>query len=380
MSSRLMEPCMFEIGLENSFDFLSDEYRTLFEGSRATAFQHPLWLDRLYRGLVPRRKAEPLIIAVRWSSDQRLAMILPLVRRRYGLVRVIEFADLRVSDYAAPVCDEETFALIVRDEAACARIRRALRPCDFLRVQKVRDDALPLHRLLGSVPASLMPTNAHAVPLYGPFDKWRVDNLEPSSRKELDMRARRLSRRGTPQFSLSSGAESITTTFRHMRDYHLPRFQDGHRKERDAMQKSLFFDHYLDLAIAGAAAGLCRTYTMWLDGRPIAGLFGLTDRGRFLTILQGFDSAGYKNCSIGSLTFEAALRDCIERGDTVFDFTIGDEPYKRFFGAKPTAMWVIAGPASPLGTLAGFVTRQMPWATQMAKRVINRKAFAEKPS
>src|SRR5262249_17259662 len=81
---------------------------------------------------------------------------------------------------------------------------------------------------------------------------------------------------------------------------------------------------------------------------------------------------------IGSLTFEAALRDCIERGDTVFDFTIGDEPYKRFFGAQPTAMWVISGPASPLGTLAGFVTRQMPWATQMAKRIINRKAFAER--
>src|SRR5262249_3450187 len=87
VDSRLLEPCVFEIELANSFDLLSDEYRTLFEGSRATAFQHPLWLDRLYRGLVPRRKAEPLIIAVRWSNDQRLAMILPLVRRRYGLVR-----------------------------------------------------------------------------------------------------------------------------------------------------------------------------------------------------------------------------------------------------------------------------------------------------
>src|SRR5262249_22377073 len=285
---------------------------------------------------------------------------LPLVRRCYGVVRVIEFADLRVADYASPICDDATFALLLGDRAAGERIRRALQPCDFLRVQKLRDDAVPLDRLLGSMPRSLMPTHAHAVPLYGPFDKWRADNIEPSFRKDLDMRARRLHRRGTPHFTLSSDAESITATFDHMRAYHLPRFQDPYRKERDAMQKPFFFDYYLDLAVAGAAAGLCRTYTMWMDGRPIAGLWGLTDRGRFLTVVQGFDSAGYRNCSLGSLTFEAAARDCIERGDTVFDFTIGDEPYKRFFGTQPTAVWPISGPSSPPGAVVRLVTRQQP--------------------
>ena len=367
---------MFDVSLENSFNFLSDEYRTLFESSRATAFQHPLWLDGLYRRLVPRSNAEPLIIAVRSSENGRLAMILPLTRRRYGVVKVVEFADLRVSDYAAPVCDEATFALVLRDKTACERIRTALDPCDFLRIQKLRDDTLPLDRLLGSVPRSLMATSAHSVPLYGPFQQWRADNLDRSFRKNLDMRARRLSRRGSPQFAISSDAESITATFHHMRDYHLPRFQDAYRKERDALQKPLYFDFYLDLAIAGAAAGLCRTYTLWLDGRPIAGLWGLSERGRFMTILQGFDSAEYKNCSLGSLMFEALARDCIERGETVLDFTIGDEPYKQSFGAKPTAMWTISGPRSSLGALVGLVTEQMPWTMRLAKRIASRKAFA----
>ena len=100
---------MFDVALENSFDFLSDEYRALFENSRATAFQNPLWLDHLYRRLAPRLDAEPLIIAVRWSNNGRLALILPLIRRRYGVMKVIEFADLKVCDYAAPVCDDATF-------------------------------------------------------------------------------------------------------------------------------------------------------------------------------------------------------------------------------------------------------------------------------
>jgi CelD/BcsL family acetyltransferase involved in cellulose biosynthesis len=332
-------------------NFLTDEYRTLFESSRATAFQHPLWLHHLYTRLAPRRNAEPLIIAVRSSHDGRLAMILPLVRRRYGGVKLIEFADLRVSDYAAPVCDDATFDLVARDKVACERIRRALQPCDFLRIQKIRDDALPLDRLVGGVPRSLMATSAHAVPLYGPFDKWRADNIGASFRKDLDMRARRLARRGTPRLSVSSDAESITQTFHHMRACHLPRFQDAYHKARDALQSPLIFEYYLELAIVGAAVGLCRTYTLSLDQRPIAGLWGLTHRGRFMTIMQGFDLANYKNCSVGSLMFQALARDCIERGDNVLDFTIGDEPYKRRFGGQPT----------PCGRFRGHAARLAHW-------------------
>ena len=90
-------------------------------------------------------------------------------------------------------------------------------------------------------------------------------------------------------------------------------------------------------AIRGADAGLSRTYTLFLDGRPIAGVFGLIHKGQFLVILGGFDLAGYKKQSIGALVFEEIARDCIERGEITLDFTIGDEPYKRLFGARPTS-------------------------------------------
>jgi CelD/BcsL family acetyltransferase involved in cellulose biosynthesis len=364
----------FDIASENSFDFLSDEYRALFESSRATVFQHPLWLDRLYRRLAPRRNAEPVIIAARRSDNGRLAMILPLVRRRYGVVRFIEFADLRVSDYAAPVCDDATFGLIARDHTACERIRSAMRPYDFLRMLKLRRDTLPLDRLLGIASRSSMGDRAYSVPLYGPFEKWRADKMDPSYRKALDTKARRIGRKGVLQLEVSGDPESITATFQRMRDFHLPRFQGRYRKD-DLMQSPVYFDFYLDLAIAGAGAGLCRTYALSLDGRPIACLWGLTHRGRFLTILQGFDLKGYKNYSIGALKFEAVARDCIERGDTILDFTIGDEPYKRSFGAQPTAMWMASASRGSLGALVGFVTRQMPWTVEMAKRIANRKAF-----
>jgi CelD/BcsL family acetyltransferase involved in cellulose biosynthesis len=362
---------VFDIASENSFDFLSDEYRALFENSRATAFQHPLWLDRVYRRLAPHLDVEPLVISVRWSNNGRLAMILPLIRRRYGVMKVIEFADLKVCDYAAPVCDDATFALILRDEIVCKQIRMALQPHDFLRIQKLRTDALPLDRLLGSASRSSMDMNAHSVPLHGPFEKWRADNIERSYRNELDKKARKIRRKGNVRFEVSCDPEAIKANFHAMREYRLPRFQDC--EDPDLVQSPIYFDFYVELAIAGANAGLCRTYTLSLDGRPISCVWGLKHRSQFLTVLGGFDLANYKNYSIGALVFEGIAGDCIEKGETVLDFTIGNESYKRLFGAQPTGMWMISRSGSSLGLLVGLVTKQMPWTIKVARRLVNRK-------
>ena len=168
---------MFLVQAQDSFDFLSDEYAELFLHSQATAFQHPLWLDRLYAKLAPHVGAQPLIITVRSRADGRLAMVLPLLRQRRGAMRVVEFADLRVSDYASPVCDEFTFARILHDTSACEAIRRALMPYDLIRIQKMGDGCMALERLLDLKPRVAMKMSAHAVPLDAPFSQWRMDNI-----------------------------------------------------------------------------------------------------------------------------------------------------------------------------------------------------------
>ena len=44
-------------------------------------------------------------------------MVLPLVRRRYGTLRAVEFADFGVSDYACPIAPENESATILTDRA-----------------------------------------------------------------------------------------------------------------------------------------------------------------------------------------------------------------------------------------------------------------------
>ena len=278
----------------------------------------------------------------------------------------IEFADLKVCDYNAVICNPADFAEIVGDAAACAKIARLLKPFDLLRIPKLSKGTLPLEQLLGAGARAAMNTNAYAVTLGPSFPDWRARSLNASYRKELDKKSRQLHRRGEVRFARCVEPADIRTTFESLREYRKLRFDDNGGGE--LMQIAAYFDFYLDVALRGRES-LARTYSITVDGRPVACVLGLEHRGQFLVILGGFDHAGYKNQSIGALMFEQVARDCIERGDTMLDFTIGDEPYKLTFGAEPSRMWEISRAGSPLGAVASIALEQLPWVKALAKRV-----------
>jgi CelD/BcsL family acetyltransferase involved in cellulose biosynthesis len=359
-----------QVGIENHFDFLSSEYEDLFSRSVASAFQHPIWLNSLYRTLAPKLNAEPLIIVVRSEDDGRIMLLLPLVRRRYRkLLNVIEFAGLKVCDYAAPVCDRECFDQILQDSNVCARIQDLLRPFDLLRIKNVKEGSPPLERLLG-VPLASMGNCAHASPLATPFSEWRISRLTRSYLKELDKKERQLCRKGTVRFECVADEEAIAATLRSMQIFRGPRFE---KSGGDLLQDAAYFDFYSEVAIVGRE-NFSRVYALTMDGETIAGVLGLADRNSLLIILSGFDHARFKNQSIGALTFLKVAEDAIARGDAELDFTIGDEPYKQLFGAIPTPMWMMAKAGSLSGTLANLALAQIPWIKALAQLAIGTDA------
>jgi CelD/BcsL family acetyltransferase involved in cellulose biosynthesis len=355
----------FDVRIENAFDFLSEEYATLFNDSAATAFQHPLWLHGLYSKLVPRAGAKPLIIVVR-DSTGTLAMVLPLLRLRRGPVRTVEFADLRVSDYLAPVCTAKAFSDLLQDENACLQLRRLVKPFDLLRIPKLPDGRIPLENLLAAPRRVAMDTNAYSTVLFAPFEQWRANALDRSYQKELAKKRRQLQKKGTLSFSCCADTASIAEAMDVMKRLRGPRFQA--QGDGDLLQRPEYFEFYSDVAVRGLNS-FVRLYVMKMDGQVIAAVLGLQQRDSLLVIMSAFDIAGYKNQSLGALTFEQVARDCIERGDHILDFTIGDESYKRLFGAKPSPMWTVTQAGSVAGSVALLALKQAPWIKLAAKRM-----------
>jgi CelD/BcsL family acetyltransferase involved in cellulose biosynthesis len=356
----------FDIAVEPAFDFLSPEYAELFAGSAATAFQHPLWLNSLYTGLASHAGATPLIVVARHRATGALAMVLPLLRIRRGPIRTVEFADLRVSDYLAPVCSPEVFSELLRDVDACAEIRHLVHPFDLLRMTKLPDGRLPIEDLLAAPRRVAMDTNAYATVLVAPFEQWRASALDRSYQKELAKKYRQLQKKGVLSFSCCDDGTSVLDALDVMRKFRGPRFQS--QGDGDLLQRPEYYDFYSDVAVRGLGS-FVRLYAMKMDGEVIAAVLGLRHRDSFLVIMSAFDIDGYKSQSLGALMFEQVARDCIERGDQMLDFTIGDEPYKKLFGAQPSPMWAVTQAGSTVGAISLFALKQAPWLKLAAKRM-----------
>jgi CelD/BcsL family acetyltransferase involved in cellulose biosynthesis len=356
---------VFVVAIEPEFDFLSPEYRDLFARSRATAFQHPVWLDTLYRRLVPAVQAEPLIVVVRYAGEGGIALVVPLVRRRYGALRAIEFADLGASDYACPVGADATIDTVLSDRKTCARIVAALRPFDVLRIQKLRAGTFAIERLLGTSARTAMPMSSHAVELSSPYAQWRTAEIGPASRKSFGKKSRQLQRKGDVALACVMDPGAITATLEHIRALRAPRFP-----ETDLLQLPAYYDFYLAVALQGRGSFM-RVYSVTLDGQLIAGALALSDRGRTLVIATAFDIANHRNQSVGLLAFDMIAQHCIAMGDKVLDFTIGDEPYKSVFGAKAAPIYQVSRHGSVFGAVANAAVHQAPWLKQVARRIFD---------
>ena len=345
---------MFELALDDAFDFLSEEYRSLFESVHATPFQHPLWLDRLYRRLAPSLGVEPLVVTARSGRAGRLEMVLPLIRRRHKGLRLVEFADLQVSDYAWPVCTEAAFSALVEDPRTSRRMRDLLRPYDLVRIKKAPDGAPPLERLFRSARRRSMDLRTYSVPLSDGFTSWRTAAMPASHVRQLQKKRRKLQGDGVVAFEHVRDPAQIEEALSRARAWRGARFPG------DVLQEELYFAFYKEIATVGADSGFSRTYTLTLNGETIAVVWGLRHRGAFLMLISGFDQQRYASRSVGALSFEELAKACIAEGGRLLDFTIGDEPYKQLFGARPSPLWTITAAGTPLGAIADALTARFP--------------------
>lgn len=330
------------IACEPAFDFESAEYRALFEASDTDVFRHPLWLSALYRRLAPHRGATPVVVTVR-AGTGRLLALLPMTLRRKGGVRLLEAAHLGVSDYAAPVIREDWREALQGFDPA-AGTSAALPAHDVLRIEPVRPERLADWASFFPARPRALPFSAHAAAPTSPYAAWRAENLTASTRRMLDRRRKRFAKEGAVTLTRlpPQEAEQAIALLRRLREG---------RFAGDPIQDPAVEGFYAEIAERGSADGFVRLYRLAQDGVPVGTVFAPTHRGRLYYLLIGCDYAGFGRHSPGLVMFDMMMEDWAEAGGTVFDFTIGDEPFKADFGTRATPMHAIVEPRTLRGRL-----------------------------
>ncbi|MFD1825862.1 MULTISPECIES: GNAT family N-acetyltransferase [Mumia] len=357
---------MYVVDCSERFDWLSDEYESLYASATATLFQHPNWLNEIYATLAEGMGADPAVVTIR--SDGRLVAVLPLVRRR-GRVRRLEFADLGVSDYTVPVIAADVEAALLADPSVPKAIRHALGPADLLTVPKVPASATRLTALLGGPDVVRLQYDAHVIELGTSFEDWRSAR-DLDFTRHLDNKRKRIGRK---QRVLAlrelKDVDEIDGAFALMREFRRSRFSD--RRAIDLVQDPEYYEFYRRAAHDGATKGGPGSTTVLTINDEIVGVsFGLSDSSRDLFVLIGYDFDRYRNYSLGLVMVEELIKVSIANGKTYHDLTLGHEGYKQDFGAEATPMFAVHMTKTPVGWAAKTAAAQNTAARHFAKRAL----------
>jgi CelD/BcsL family acetyltransferase involved in cellulose biosynthesis len=302
--------------------------------SPSTPFQHPQWYDAWYRAFADAEGIEPLIAVVTDTSTGEPAVLLPLIRRRQNNIAIVEFADLDLTDYNAPMlgCAAPRDAKAARAlwRGLLSALRRMPEAADLIRLRKVPVDLdgkpNPIALLDAAGPCSL---NGNLVTTGENYDAWRY-TLEKTVRKELERSWRVFTRDPAASFAI------ITDTNEALRILSTTEVQQGTRMQSLGLNYILNDEtcaaFYRNLVRDGVGNGYALVSALKVGDEVVATLLGIRTGSRYVMIRISNAGEKWSNCSPGRLIIERTMAALHRDGVREFDFSVGNYAYKRRFG------------------------------------------------
>lgn len=357
----------FSVSACGDIEAVRADWATLEGCGAGTAFQSRGWLEPWYAILAPLFDAQPLFVTVREKSSGRPVMFLPLCRRCENGITIVEFADLGVSDYDAPLVDPDFAVELASRPNLLRAVQAAMRPADIFRLEKAPER-------LGETPnpltfaakrrLSYSAWETRLPPTKAEFDAALPDR---SFVKELERKKRRIAGRGAVRFEEATSLPAARLAFEALCRQRADRF---HELDRDNILARAAFRSFYETVALAQTDRIARLFTLSVGEEIVSTIFGLQQRGRFHMIMSTIGDARWKSSSPGNVAMDRLVSQLIEERYEVLDFTIGDEAYKRSFGATERHLRTGVGSLSWRGSPLSAVDR--------AKTALGgRKAFAQ---
>jgi CelD/BcsL family acetyltransferase involved in cellulose biosynthesis len=351
----------------------------------STPFQHPQWCEAWYSAFAGADSIEPLIAIVTDSATGEQAALLPLIRRRQNGIRIVEFADLDLTDYNAPVLgnaaprDARAARAFWRDLTKA--LRRMPGGADLIRLRKVPVDldgrTNPLALLAAAGPC---PLNGNVVTTGDDYDAWRF-TLEKTVRKELERSWRVFTRDPAAGFGI------VTDNDDALRILATTEVQQGTRMQSLGLNFILNDEtcaaFYRNLVRDGVGNGYALVSALTVGDEVVATLLGIRSGTRYVMIRISNAGDKWSNCSPGRLIIERTMAALHKDGVRDFDFSVGNYAYKRRFGVTRLPLLDISAALSwrglpyALRDRAARVLRRYPRFSAAIKRALGKPPSRE---
>jgi CelD/BcsL family acetyltransferase involved in cellulose biosynthesis len=325
----------------------------------ATPFQSFTWVSTLANTVGRSLAAETFVVIVREAASGRDLMLLPLVRRRLGPARIIEMPDLGVSDYNTPIIAPELMATPDRLPGIWKAAIASLPSADIIRINRIPDQigqrANPLLSLNG---AWMKETQSWCINLPDCWADYETHVLRKKLRGNLRRDLKRLEAFGTVSHVNAADEATAEQFFEAMCAHRAARF--ARLRRSNLLDDAAYRAFYRQLLKHGLASGLTSISALRVGAEIVATLLGLRWRGTYFALIPTMGALPAHG--IGKLMNWFEIKEMHGRGCRYFDFTMGNELYKRDYGAMPRPVYEIVRPLKANGyPLAWAIKARAQW-------------------
>lgn len=314
----------------------------------ATPFQSFAWISTLARTVGRASFAKIFVLIVREVASGRDLLLLPLVRRSLGPIRIIELPDFGVSDYSAPIVAPEIAAEPDRFVALWKLALAAIPSADLIRINKmpeqINQHRNPFLRLSGLWPKE---TQSWSVTLPERWSDYEANMLSAKFRRNIRRNLKNLNAMGTIEYVVARDVATADEIFATLCAHREARFKRLGRT--NILDNAEYREFYRQVIHGGLASGLTSLSGLVIGSKIVATIFGLYWRGTYFALIPTMTEKTLHGHSVGKIMNWFQVREVHARGCRRFDFTIGNESYKRDYGATPTRLYEAAWPLNLRG-------------------------------
>lgn len=324
-----------DIRIEICEDLLAvaPEWRAFEQHADGTVFQTYEWLAAWQRHIGGRNGVRPAIVLGR-HGDGTLLFLLPLAVRRRGLVRELTWLGAQLCDYNGPLLAPGFWAALQSSDAStlvrCALQRLREHPrlaYDVIRLDKMPERIGAQPNLMLCLETTLHPSGAYMTELGEDWEAFYRDKRSSATRRRDRTKRNRLAELGAVAFIEAAGDDDIGRTLETLMaqkgrwfaqmgvaDIFAP---PGHR------------EFYRAIACDRETRDMAHISRLEVGPTIAAANLGLLFRGRYYHLLASYTDGEAARFGPGAAHLHELMRSAIVRRCRIFDFTIGDERYKR---------------------------------------------------
>lgn len=316
-------------------------WRALESVGHTSPFQRTEWLRHWYESFLRRGSVAPLLVAVTDLQSGNDVMLLPLIVRSRGLLSIVEFADLGVTDYNAPLLGPSA----PRDTEGAQSLWRAL--VDGLDGY----DAIRLQKMPRQIGECFNPLALGQHTRVADLRRWGTVVDSQWAAKRRSSRAFKRSQNGLTKagscrflFAKTEGdARRILHTLDQLQTERLRELGRSHILSQPLHRK---FYHALGMSLQPDFSFLS---ALELDGEIIACLMSVAAKPS-VTFLRIAADPRYAHLSVGRYLMDLTMIALVQEGYEYLDLSIGEAGHKERMGATPQSVYETVYPLSWQGS------------------------------